>query len=383
MHGQSHPITTAPGGARAGSIPGLDGLRAISILLVMISHAGLQNLVPGVFGVTVFFCISGYLITRLLLDEFDRTGAIAIGPFYARRMLRLSPPLVVYVAVMAAVWSATGHAADPLGVAGALFYFANYLAIFAPHRLDGIGGHLWSLAVEEHFYAAYPLLLLGLLIRGRGVVAVLLAICAASLASRFAVSMLAPGVAVDYTGMATECRIEGILAGAIAALATRGAAGAMLARRLGSPRAALAALAALLTTFLIRDPLFRQTVRYTIQEMALIPIILAVVGAPAGSWLARIMNSAPMTLTGKLSYSLYLWHLAAYDVALWLAPGAGARLVGAYALGIGLAFLTAAASYWLVEQPFFGLRRRFGSHVRPAEPVGDLAMRADQPARSA
>ena len=370
-------MTTPPPRGNA-TIPGLDGLRAISILIVMISHAGLQNVVPGVFGVTVFFCISGYLITTLLLDEFDRSGSIAIGAFYVRRALRLYPPLIAYVAVMAVVMLAGGERPDPLGLASALFYFANYVNVFAPHRLDGIGGHLWSLSVEEHFYAAYPLLLLALLLAGRRILPVLLGICALSLASRVAISVFAPAIAVDYTGMATECRIEGILAGAIAAVVSRRGGGPAW---LWDGRGAFAALPVLAFTFLVRDPLFRQTIRYTIQEAALIAIILTVVAAQPRSLLQRAMNSAPLSITGKLSYSLYLWHFAGYEIALALVPGPGWRMAAAYMLGIGLAFAIAFASHQLVEQPFFALRRRFGSHVRP--PVEAADEPAPQAARSA
>lgn len=364
------------------TIPGLDGLRAISILIVMISHAGLQGLVPGVFGVTVFFAISGYLITRLLLDEVDRTGTIAIGSFYARRMLRLYPPLIAYVAVMALVGYAAGEPVDPLGAASALLYFANYVNIFAPHRLDGIGGHLWSLAVEEHFYAFYPLLLLAVLAAGRRLAPALLALCAVSLAARIGVSAVWPAVAVDYTGMATECRIEGILAGALAAIVHRSPA-AGLPGLLRDPRVAMLALPVLALTFVIRDPWFRQTLRYSVQEIALVPIILAVVSARSGGIVQRVMNSAPLVATGKLSYSLYLWHFAGYEIALGLVPGGGWRLALAYGLGIGLAFAIAFASYRLVEQPFFALRRRFGSHVRPALEDEGAAQASGQAARSA
>lgn len=82
---------------RLSNIPGLDGVRAVSILIVMISHSGMENLVPGVLGVTIFFFLSGFLITSLLFDEYGQNGCINIPSFYVRRFLRLYPPLLVYI----------------------------------------------------------------------------------------------------------------------------------------------------------------------------------------------------------------------------------------------------------------------------------------------
>jgi peptidoglycan/LPS O-acetylase OafA/YrhL len=101
------------GKPRFGShIPGLDGLRAISILLVMLSHSGLQNVVPGVFGVTIFFFISGFLITSLLVAEYKAANAISIRRFYLGRVLRLYPPLLAYIIFMSVIWAARGFSTD-------------------------------------------------------------------------------------------------------------------------------------------------------------------------------------------------------------------------------------------------------------------------------
>ena len=120
------------------NIPGLDGVRAISILMVMLSHSGF-HFIPGVLGVTIFFFLSGFLITSLLLDEYDKHGTINIPEFYARRLLRLYPPLLVYIAIVLAGLLFLRKDVDPVGLAGVLFYFANYLYALQTHHLDAFG----------------------------------------------------------------------------------------------------------------------------------------------------------------------------------------------------------------------------------------------------
>ncbi|WP_128560863.1 acyltransferase family protein [Methylobacterium crusticola] len=370
-----------PGSDRAGPapgtgalrIPGLDGLRAFSILVVMASHSGLHALVPGVFGVTVFFFISGFLITALLLDERERTGGIAVGPFYARRLLRLYPPLVALVAITGAVYVAQGHRLDPLGVLGALAYLANYLAVFQKPMMAGLGGQLWSLAVEEHFYLVYPFLLAALLARRGAAIPVLLTLCALSLAVRCAVTLTHPEIATAYTGMATECRIDAILFGAVAALAWRSPGGAAFAAAATRPVPVAAAAAAILASLLVRDEAFRNTLRYTIQEVALVPLVLAVSVAPGWGRLRALFDSAPARWIGRLSYSLYLWHLAGLSAGEALVPGTGWRFAAAMAVGWVLSFAFAELSYRLVERPFFALRRRFGSRVDAPAPAPGTA----------
>lgn len=357
-----------PAGARSGTIPGLDGLRAISILIVMVSHSGMQNLVPGVFGVTVFFFISGFLITTLLLREYRHEGRINIGMFYVRRLLRLYPPLIAFVGISALVWWASGHRVDPLGLFGALFYLANYVSIFAPDAMAGLGGQLWSLAVEEHFYAVYPLVLLVLLSRRLLVLPVLLSLCALSLAIRCYVAWQYPEFATAYNSMATETRIDAILFGAATAIVWNSPAGEAFVERWTRPHIIVAALAAILLSLAIRDEIFRATLRHSVQEIALVPLVLAASVGTRYAFAQRLLNSALAVTIGKLSYSLYLWHLAGIAIGEFLVPGAGWRFALAMLVGWAATFLFATLSYRCVEMPFFGLRRHFGSNVREVNP---------------
>jgi peptidoglycan/LPS O-acetylase OafA/YrhL len=154
----------------SGAIPSLDGLRAISILIVLVSHAGYGSAVPGGLGVTIFFFLSGYLITTLLLDETERSGRINIGKFYLRRVFRLFPPLLVtlFIAYSLVALGLLDGGISWSGVLAQLFYFANYYGLFFdPGNTTAAGtGILWSLAVEEHFYMIYPTVLAGLLALG-------------------------------------------------------------------------------------------------------------------------------------------------------------------------------------------------------------------------
>ncbi|RVU21701.1 acyltransferase family protein [Methylobacterium oryzihabitans] len=366
--------TSGVGTGPAGRIPGLDGLRAFSILVVMASHSGLHALVPGVFGVTVFFFISGFLITALLVDEQAGRGRIAIGAFYARRLLRLYPPLVAFIAITGAVWVLQGRHLDPVGVLGALAYLTNYLAVFHREALAGIGGQLWSLAVEEHFYLIYPLLLAALLPRRPWAVPVLLAICAGSLLLRIGVSLTQPvDFATLYTGIATECRIDAILYGAVTALVWRSPAGPAFVARATRPIVVAVALGVLLASLAVRDDLFRNTLRYTLQGLALAPVVLAATVAPGWGRLRRLCDAPAARWIGQHSYSLYLWHFAGFAAGEALVPGTGLRFVAAMLIGWVAAFLFAALSYRVVERPFFALRTRFGSHVAALETAAPRA----------
>ena len=154
--------TVAPTGptARFGAIPSLDGLRAIAVLIVLVSHSGYGETVPGGLGVTIFFFLSGYLITTLILDEQTRTETINVRHFYLRRAFRLLPPLLITLAIAYTLVAAglLGGGFSWGGLTSQLFYFANYYGIFFAHENsipDGTG-ILWSLAVEEHFYIVFP-----------------------------------------------------------------------------------------------------------------------------------------------------------------------------------------------------------------------------------
>ena len=170
------PVTPAPGVRQparpAGRIPSLDGLRAVSILIVFLAHTGMRGIVPGFFGVTVFFFLSGYLITTLLRIEFEGTGDIGLRSFYVRRAFRIWP-LFYLVLIVATLLTALGAYGPPPPLdAGLIFMQFAHLANYAitEHgwyigRAQGTWVY-WSLAVEEHFYLALPVVYLAMLKAG-------------------------------------------------------------------------------------------------------------------------------------------------------------------------------------------------------------------------
>jgi peptidoglycan/LPS O-acetylase OafA/YrhL len=296
------------------SIPSLDGIRAVSVLIVMLSHVGLGHVVPGGFGVTVFFFLSGYLITTLLVQEFHAKQSISIGRFYLRRFLRLAPPLFITltIAYLLVLAGQLGGGVSWQGLLAQVFYFANYYQLFwnpGQSIPDGTSV-LWSLAVEEHFYLGYPFVFLALSRRlsPRKIGWVLMVLSLLVLAWRFHLATQA-GFESNRTYTATDARIDSILWGCILALIVNprdGAADAAKAGMLAWVAVTISCLL-LLISFLIRDELFRETLRYTVQGLALMPLFYCAVRYP-DMLPMRFLNWAFVKKIGVYSYSMYLIH---------------------------------------------------------------------------
>jgi len=343
-------------------IPGLDGVRAISILIVMVSHSGLENQVPGVLGVTIFFFLSGFLITTLLHNEYRETGGIDIKKFYTRRFLRLYPPLAVYIVAVIVTLIFLKKDIDGIGLLGALFYFANYLFALAPYHIVSFGVHLWSLSVEEHFYIFFPLLMLLLVRRRVQIVPVLTLLCFIPLFARIAIVLLTdPSHFVTYTTVATECRFDSILFGCLTAMATRQAWAPRFILVATHPATVVIAFALMLLTLVDRNTIFRQTLRFTIQNFALISLLLTAVYTSRFIFAKRLLNSVVSRWIGVLSYSLYLWHFATFASARYLLGPVSPAII--YLTGWVASFIVALAVHFFVERPIFEARRRFGSHA--------------------
>jgi peptidoglycan/LPS O-acetylase OafA/YrhL len=342
------------------NIPGLDGVRAISILMAMLTHSGLR-FVPGVLALTVFFFLSGFLITTLLLDEYGRRGTINIPQFYMRRFLRLFPPLLLYIVTAIAVLLFLDKGVDLTGVTGALFYFANYLYAFQTHHLDDLGVHLWSLSMEEHFYLFFPPLLFLLLRRKVNPVVTLAMLCIIPLILRLAVaSATSPLFYMQYNTAATELRFDSILFGCLTAIAIRRPRGASFVGLATHRATALCAGALLLAAEFFPNQFFRHTLRFTLQNVALISLVLTAVYTPHFIAAKRLLNSALMRWIAVLSYSLYLWHLGVFELMRNLAGSVPPLLI--HVLGWITTFAIALAVHFAVERPVVRLRKRFGSH---------------------
>lgn len=149
-----------------GRLAHLDGMRAFAVLLVVVAHAGLGHLVPGGSGVTIFFAVSGFIITHLVLRERDRTGGFDVGGFYVRRAVKLLPPLLVAILLPTLVWS-VWHPVDWSALAAQLFFYFNWTKASGA-EFDALPGSgvVWSLSIEEQFYIVFALSWL-LLVRRR------------------------------------------------------------------------------------------------------------------------------------------------------------------------------------------------------------------------
>ncbi|WP_050476758.1 acyltransferase family protein [Herbaspirillum rhizosphaerae] len=357
-------------------IPGLDGLRACAVLLVMVAHLGFSTAIPGGFGVTVFFFISGLLITRLLLAEHAQNGRIAVGRFYVRRLFRLYPALVIAVALAALAFSAAGGIMGWGKVFSALFYYANYYGIYV-HFGQGRDGFdpfsiLWSLAVEEQYYLVFPFICVALLAGTANLRRFSWALAASVvLVLVWRVIVHRNGGSSDYIYMATDTRIDSILYGAWLALILANDTHKHWRRFSASHVVQAVCLLLLLACFVIRHPGFRDTLRYSLQGLALMPLMTAICFTSSVAPLTRLLETRPMRRVGGWSYSLYLYHPIAIVLAeIWWGPGSiGPQQIGWQAFppfaltAVLLSFVFAVASYHFVEKPFLRWRRRFGAHV--------------------
>lgn len=328
-------------------IPALDGLRALAIIIVMCSHVGLQHIVPGQFGVTLFFFLSGYLITTLLRQEIEQRGQISFRKFYLRRIVRIFPPM--YITIGFFILLSLAGVIHPLNWQGLPFDFA-FLSNYFPVSAMPIG--LWSLAVEEHFYLAFPFLLAFLARRFSFArcASILVGLCALVLAVRmWEVHRLANFGNVNFW---THTRIDSILFGSVLALWNNPVADKTNVVASGLTGYLLAA-ALLLPTFLIRDEVFRQTFRYTLQGIGLLVLFNAAIRDRG--WVAAVLNNWFTKQVALLSYTLYLVHSG---LIIAFAPGDGTHpwsaTLAAFALAIGYAVLM---NRW-VERPLGNWRRR-------------------------
>lgn len=337
-----------PASATSARIPSLDGMRALSITAVLLGHLtgtrGFPRALTTVFegpyldvahlGVRVFFVISGFLITGLLLTEEARHGAIRLGSFYVRRTLRIVPAYVAYLAVVAALGAAGVITVTGRDFAHALTYTVNY----ADHPSWAIG-HLWSLAVEEQFYLLWPLTLV-LAGRRRAVFVALLAVCVVPW-----IRMLAQ-FDDQHVGATFETAADALAMGCLLALwRDRLRAVRLLHRWWLAPVLLLASTAA--GTWFYRLGMLTQD---SLSGLACAAFVFWCVEHPT-SPLGRLLNTRPFVLVGTVSYSLYLWQqpfLNRYSTA-WPVR---------FPVNLLLAVACAVGSYVIIERPFLALRRR-------------------------
>lgn len=342
----------------ATKIPSLDGLRAVAVTLVLLGHledtrgfgsTGLFALVGDYanLGVRVFFVISGFLITRLLIQEYEQDGSISLPLFYARRALRIVPAFVVFVGTItlcAALGLLSLTRAD-------LVHAVTYTTNFQENRSWYLG-HLWSLSVEEQFYLLWPFILGAVGIRRS------MRVAAGCLAlgplTRIALRLFAPGHYFDIFPAVADALAAGCL---LAGLREQLWGLALYRRVVSSPHLMWAAPLALFSINRTRG----YTAGWVVGE-AVLNLTIAVLIDGCVSWPsrgpARLLNTKPLVAMGLLSYSLYLWQqpFLHHQSSSWVA---------AFPQNILLAATCAATSYYALEKPFMRMRTR----LRPTRPV--------------
>lgn len=294
-----------------GEIPSLNGIRALAVLLVFLAHFGLDSIVPGGLGVTVFFVLSGYLITTLMRREHLESGVVDLPHFYLRRVLRLMPPLfiIVITAALLSWMSVIAGSFSMRGLLSVLFYFGNYHVIaFDFSGIPSGMGVVWSLAVEEHYYLLYPPLAMVLLRNSRPWVSVtaLTTLCTAIFGWRCWLSL--HGASEPYIAMATDTRADAILVGCLMAFWRNPVIEPIAeAHPLRDWAIVAACFTLLIVTLVYRDDFFRLTARYTLQSLAIAPLIyFAITRAKQVPF--RWLSSRPMVYLGSISYTIYLSH---------------------------------------------------------------------------
>lgn len=363
--------------AKSGDIPSLDGLRAVAIGLVLVSHLDpmIGQIVPAGLGLTVFFFLSGFLITTLLRQEFAQYGDIAIRNFYLRRGLRLLPLLYLVTAVSALAAHA-GLIRGQVTLEGLLsivFYWGNYfITLHSYHGIPHGLGVVWSLAIEEHFYLAWPILFLWLArkrLSSKAWVAVIAGLCLLPLLLR-----LLAAIAFDadprYLDHATEMRFDGLMYGCLLAMVCNPWLDPVPAQRPRLEFAILvAALLVIVASLLYRNSLFRGSFRYSVQSLALLPIFWLAI-ARADWWPFRPLNSALLRYIGQISYGLYLIHLLVIFAVLHQLPSWS--LAARSVLAVSLILLVCELLRRTIENPLGRLRKRLHRQANPtplAEPA--------------
>ena len=382
------PVTSPVGasiGRRAGRTPllgrstALDGLRGLALIWVVTYHfTGANGPFPGGWvGLDVFFVLSGFLITAMLLDERRTNGRISLPLFYARRAFRLLPALFVmlgvWTAMLLAFHDTTWFAAtpggdgrgDPVDLGGAfgqlgitLAYGANWIYALDSGRAPL--AHLWSLAVEEQFYVVWPFVLLGLLavLRYRGRLAVVLGLAAVSAALPFL--YWDGGAGNDRIYFGTDTRAVGMLLGAAAALMwhrRRASSGGPAAFAL--PRAYLGLGLVFAFLFTVGNIPAKFLVGPAVMAVASMQVIPYLVDDPTGA-MARFFDQRVLVWLGQRSYAVYLWH---YLFATWLHPWPAWAYIP---VGVSASLLAAWLSWRFVEGPALQYAKRF--RPAPASP---------------
>jgi peptidoglycan/LPS O-acetylase OafA/YrhL len=348
---------------RLGYRPELDGVRGISILLVLGLHFKPSITPGGYFGVDIFFVLSGFLITSLLLQEWARQDSIRLKDFYIRRALRLGPALAFYLVSLAAyaflfLRSESAHEVY-IGILWTLSYVSNWVMALRPNQALSILAITWSLAIEEQFYLIWPLLLTTLLtakLRRRWIL-IALALGVVFVAAYRALLWQA-GASPRRLYYGTDTHAEGLLLGCLI--------GCLLAwelvpqsKTLGRAMKSLALISFLFVGYLVFTTSHYEPLLYvggfSMASLAIAAMIFTLLAWPVAV-ATTLLRVRPLVWVGRISYGLYLWHWPVRGLVFGKSVQPSLKQI---IVGVVLSFVIAAFSFYVVEQPFLRWKKRF------------------------
>ncbi|RJE87777.1 acetyltransferase [Paenibacillus sp. 1011MAR3C5] len=368
-------------------MPGIDGLRAISVLAVIAYHFDLKWAQGGLLGVGVFFVLSGYLITDQLFMEWRVKKHISIWNFWISRFRRLLPAMLSML-ILVAMWLAATDPARLLSLKGdfisSVFYVNNWYLIY--HKVsyfESFGpaspiGHLWSLSIEEQFYVIWPIALsIGIRFAPRRGKLLLYMLVVASVSAIAMALIYVPGTDPSRVYYGTDTRAFALLIGAAMAvgwpswkLSEKISPAARTSLDMIGALGLLVLLISILRTNEYEDSLYQ----YGFLYLSLVTAVIVAVLAHPGSRLGKILGCRPLTWLGKHSYSLYIWH---YPVITLMRPDERNEGLGftEIVLQLAIIFLLSILSYKYIEEPIRrgGLRdtwKLIRSHARFKPIVG-------------
>jgi peptidoglycan/LPS O-acetylase OafA/YrhL len=372
---ESQPGETAPP-FTLGRRPGLDGVRAIAIAAVFAFHFRVAHSFGGYLGVDVFFVLSGFLITALLVQERTRKGGISLRAFYLRRARRLFPALYILLITVTVYAAVRPHQVENQtvrrDVLGSLFYVTNWINASVGFQPVRMLSHTWSLAIEEQFYLLWPAIVVVLLWRR---------------APRWAVvSVAIGGVVLSAVDRAILVHHYGNVPRVAQGLDTRGAGGLLLgctlgllvawrlipaaAERFAAP-GAVVGLALLIFAFVGPRYADARTTAVYYDGLPLVALgtallIFGVLFAPSGI-VTRVLSLPPMVWIGRVSYGLYLWHVPVSHIFRPSGISVGLEGNALRLFWLAVTLLVVTASFYLVEQPI--LHGQWPGRRRPQAPA--------------
>ncbi len=350
---------TGAGDAPSHYRPQLDGLRAVAVYLVVAFHAGLARFDGGFIGVDVFFVLSGFLVTQLLLRDVRSQGRIGFARFYSRRFRRLLPASFVVLAVTAATFAAVAAPAEVIdalrSIKAAFLYVANWF--FIRQSNDYFAGdinaspvvHFWSLSIEEQFYAVWPVLLAGLVVTtrraGRAQWHVIRGVVVVAAGCSLIAALHLAGTDLNRAYYGTDTRAYELLAGAFLAMTP----GLLELAHRHRRRLRWIAAASIVALFVLASSLvdLGPITRGAVVTAVTCVLIVALESVP-DSLVQPALSRAPLVYLGQVSYGTYLWHWPIIVIALRLFDMSSISL---FLLAAGLATGLASLSYQLLERP--------------------------------